>query len=423
MPLDAWTRAACLAFALATLYALAVVAFRLPAWQADHRDAFRIALLLHVNLAVFVWLALTMAGQWARSLGAAAWRWPVVAGVCGTVLLAAAPLAGGVPQMADYFPWLADNLLFTLGFALVSAGTLAQAVQRLCQPVHEGHGDSALRLAAWPAVFAPLAAVTAMLNGADGVDIAWAAGHTLLFAHVAMLCHEWTVHGGGQPRRAVRALSVLVFASAGLALLPCFLAPGTAAFRTAYSWSMIGLLWMPPFYVAFGLRKSGRERQAPVSGFALVISLSLFALGCLLGIAIALDGRPTTLVTAHYHAAVGAVAISRMGMAYRQTGNLAADPLRWPSLRKQLAVYASALVLLTAGLTLAAVEGAPRKTSAAELVAKGAWYRAGMTVAGVGGTLAMVGTTWLLINLLGSGRKNSSARRLSLPHREAPHEL
>ena len=71
-----WTQVACLAFALATLYALAVVAFRLPAWSSDHREAFRVALLLHVNLAVFAWLVITMAGQWARSLGERAWRWP-----------------------------------------------------------------------------------------------------------------------------------------------------------------------------------------------------------------------------------------------------------------------------------------------------------------------------------------------------------
>jgi hypothetical protein len=410
-PTPYWTRAACLAFAFATLYALAVVALRLPAWQADHREAFRIALLLHVNLAVFVWLALTMAGQWARSLGERAWRWPLAAGIAGTVLLAASPLAGGRPVMADYFPWLQGNPLFALGLGLVCAGTLGMAVQRLA--LASGPGHAALRLAAWPPIFAAAAAATTLLAGGSGVDVAWAAGHTLLFAHVAMLCHEWTVHGNGDAARATRAVRVLVAASALLAVLPLAFAPGSPGFRFAYTASMMAILWLPPVYVALGLRRNPARvagvATRPVSRLALALSMPLFALGAALGVAIALAGTPTTLITAHYHAAMGAVAISRMGMAYLHTGALALDTARWPALRRQLAVYASALVLLTAGLAIAAVEGAPRKTSATEFVAKGAWYRAGMSVAGVGGTLALVGTVWLLFNLLGNDRRARKA--------------
>jgi hypothetical protein len=409
-PTPYWTRAACLAFAFATLYALAVVALRLPAWQADHREAFRVALLLHVNLAVFVWLALTMAGQWARSLGSRAWRWPLAAGIAGTVLLAGSPLAGGTPVMADYFPWLGGNPLFALGFGLVCAGTLGMAAQRLCIPAGPGH--AALRLAAWPAVLAAAAAAATALVGGNGTDLAWAAGHTLLFAHVAMLCHEWTVQGNGDATRSTRAVRWLVAASVLLAAMPLAFAPGSSGFRTGYSMSMIGALWLPPVYVALGLRSGAVRSARPVSRFALALSLPLFALGAALGAAIAWSGTPTTLITAHYHAAVGAVAISRMGMAYLHTGALALDAARWPAVRNQLAVYASALVLLTAGLAIAAVEGAPRKTSASEFVAKGPWYRAGMSVAGVGGTLALVGTVWLLVNLLGHERR---ARKVAGP--------
>ena len=57
------------------------------------------------------------------------------------------------------------------------------------------------------------------------------------------------------------------------------------------------------------------------------------------------------------------------------------------------------------GLALAAVEAAPRKTSAAETVAKGPYFRTGMAVSGVGGLLAMVGATWLVLNLCWPGSR------------------
>ena len=64
-PPRAWTLVACLAFVFATAYAVAVVLFRLPFFLGDHGHRFRVALVLHVELAVFFWLMATMAAQWA----------------------------------------------------------------------------------------------------------------------------------------------------------------------------------------------------------------------------------------------------------------------------------------------------------------------------------------------------------------------
>lgn len=408
-PLWAWTQAACLAFAFATAYAIAVVFLRLPLAGLEHRDLFRVALALHVELAVFVWLSLTMAGQWASSIGTIAWRWPVVLSVAGTAMLALSPLAGGNAVMADYFPWLANNRAFSVAFGLVSLGVLSVAVQRLW--LRASLEDSALRLVAWIFLCALGAALTtAVSDHASGLDIAWAAGHTLLFAHVAMLSHEWTVHGQGDPRRALMAVRALLVVSVCMVLLPFVFTPGSPAFHGAYTLTMSGFLWLPPLWVALGLRGRQADAGAPASRLALNLSITFFLLGILLGALISATSVATTLVTAHYHAAVGAVALSRMGMAYRgmrlmtQMPGVQPVPLRWPAVRGQLLTYAAALLFLIGGLSLASVEGAPRKTSAGELSVKGPWYRAGMMVSGVGGTLAMVGTVWLLFNLLAAGK-------------------
>ena len=56
-----WTLTACLAFTFAMAYAIAVVIFRLPGQGFGNGHLFRIALALHVELAVFFWLIIPLA--------------------------------------------------------------------------------------------------------------------------------------------------------------------------------------------------------------------------------------------------------------------------------------------------------------------------------------------------------------------------
>ena len=95
----------------------------------------------------------------------------------------------------------------------------------------------------------------------------------------------------------------------------------------------------------------------------------------------------------------------------------AADTLGfgWPSvkaMRRQLLIYTTALFLLFSGLVLGAVDAAPRKTSAGELVTKGPYFKAGMSISGVGGLFAIAGSIWLLVNILSpSGSRGGRERR------------
>jgi hypothetical protein len=118
---------------------------------------------------------------------------------------------------------------------------------------------------------------------------------------------------------------------------------------------------------------------------------------------------PTTLITAHYHAAVGAVVVSRMGMTYLAASELALAVTSVRAANRQIGAYALGLLLLSGGLVLAATENAPRKTSAAATTDKGMYYRAGMAVSGGGGVLAMIGAVWLVVNLT---RRSPARKRL-----------
>jgi cytochrome c oxidase subunit I len=395
-PPRAWTLVACLAFIFATLYAIAVVIFRLPFFSGEHGHLFRIALALHVELAVFFWLMATMAGQWAAARGAAASRWPAPLAAAGTILLALSPLAGGVPLMADYFPWLSDNLLFSGGFSLFCCAVLAAGVDVLrAPPVECWRG---VELAAWPTFAAATIVIVELLNGAaHWAEIAWGAGHVLLFAHVVILCRDWSALSGlRQPRAVLVALAVI---GASLVLIPLIFVPGTLGHRHVFTFAMTWLLWPLPIAVGawtcFRLWSDGS--RAGLARLGIGISFALLVLGCLLGAAIVGE---TTLVTAHYHAAVGAVAISRMSVAYLSAAETALAVPGWSAMRRQLVAYTVGLALLAGGLVIASIEGAPRKTSAGELTVKGPYFKAGMSISGFGGLAAMLGAGWLVLNLV-----------------------
>ena len=275
---NAWLALSGIALGLATLYALAVVTFRLPVFSGDNRLLFRTALVLHVELAVFVWLMTTMAARWsALPAHRTGWLPPGIA-AAGTFLLAMSPLAGGTPVMLDYFPILADNRLFILGFGLICAGILLAALTALWSSA----SDDTSRAAAWATLMALLAALTTYLHPAAGIaDIAWAAGHTLLFAHVIMLIGEWPRHAGVPlPAKGTRWL---VVSATLLPWIPLAAPPGSPLFLSLYSQSMILLLWPPALWVIVRLAVSSNVAAPPFGRLTLTLSMSFFVVCCLLG--------------------------------------------------------------------------------------------------------------------------------------------
>jgi len=416
-----WIGLSCIAFLLATAYAIAVVVYRLPALGRDNPSGFRTALALHVELAVFFWLMSSMAGQWiagARHRGNGT-RLPEIA-FLGTLILALSPLAGGTPQMVDYFPWLSGNPLFSLGFALFCTAVgvaAAQAAWRwLTQqetPGWQGVGGSAV-----PALAAAGCLLGDLANGArDLSTLAWGCGHVLLFAHVTMLSWEWRRLTGTDTVLTRAATRWLLACALVLAATSWIVPPESPEHRQVFTWAMTWLLWPPVLGILasafWKLHRNGGRAPA-----GLLISAALMAAGLALGAAI--DGA-TTLVTAHYHATMGAVAISRMAFLYTAPRTLNWRRPEAGSARRQLACYGMGLALLAAGLAIAALEHAPRKTAATELTVHGPAYRLGMSISGLGGLFAMAGSLWLVINLTGGRPKRQCSHAVVENRRQKCH--
>lgn len=413
----AWTAVACMAFLFATAYAIAVVFFRLPIPGIEGPHYFRVALALHVELAVYFWLMASLASAWSAAALAAdggAQRTdlllPGLAGV-GTLLVAFSPIAGGTPRMADYFPWLVGNHWFLVGFVIFSSAVLlsALAVGLRVLAGRERPRWQGIGLTALPVLAAAASVVTGWLAGAHSLEaLAWAGGHTLLFAHVATMCWEWfrMSRTDRAPRSSVEPAVLWSLAGVGalLPLIPFVYPPGSPGFATAYTASMTWLLWPPALVAGVCVlrRLFSGEAQSPLADSVvpralIVIAFLFFLIGNLLG---AMIEGSTTLVTAHYHAAIGAVALTRMAMAYFAADTLAIGSPTVRAVRRQLAAYAMALFLLFGGLTVGAIDEAPRKTSAGELVEKGPYFKIGMSISGVGGLFAIAGSLWLVLNLM-----------------------
>lgn len=410
-----WIGLSCLAFLIATAYAIAVVVYRLPALGRDNPTGFRTALALHVELAVFFWLMSSMAGQWIagarhRDRESGRLRLPDLA-LLGTLILALSPVAGGTPQMVDYFPWLSGNPWFSFGFTLFCTTMGIAAMQSAWRWLtrREGSGWQGVGSSAVPVLAAASCLLGDLANGArDLATLAWGCGHVLLFAHVTMLSWEWLRLTGTDTALTRWSMRWLIAGALLLATTPWIVSPGSAEHRQVFTWAMTWLLWPPLLGVlASAFWKLRQAGERPPVGLA--ISAALMATGLALGAVI--DGA-TTLVTAHYHATMGAVAISRMAFLYTFPGTLSWRHPGPRAAKRQLACYGIGLTFLAAGLAIAALEQAPRKTAATELTIHGPAYRLGMAVSGVGGLFAMAGSLWLVINLGGG-----------LPRRQSSHPV
>ncbi len=427
----AWLALAIAAFALSALFAVGLVAARTPflAFLGFGGASFRAALVSHVDLALLVWFLAFAAARWQAELGGAApaLRWAGFGlAAAGTLLIGAAPFTGAAPLLANYFPALAHPLFFAgvtwfvAGIALVAlacARGLPAALGRGGDPARLGVALSLLPLAA--------AGLSVLLAGLPQAPVAqwdtagyeaavWGAGHLAQFVYVLLMMSAWwrmAAAGGARPgsrRLAVLALWLTALPAAAAPALHWVYGGEPMALRRAFTLLMTWGLWPGPLTMALVCAWLSLRRDADaVARTALWLSLLLFLAGCAFG---ALIQRDSTLVPAHYHCTIGAVTVAFMGWIY-----VLAPALGWSAAPGralgQLRSYAAGLALLAAGLAGSALANAPRKTAHAELLAPGGGYLAAMSLAGIGGLLAVVGAAWFVVNVVRAAWPRAAPRR------------
>lgn len=423
-----WLLLALGALALSTLCAVLLIVARTP-WLgalAMSGDLFGRALVLHVSLAVVVWFLACAAAFWTLAAGTAAnvARWTLLAlsafGLAAMVLSmffgTAQPVLANYVPVLDHPVFLAGLALFIAGVALSGAASLPGLLRRLNEgPVWRLGAllsmlAAAVALGAWVAAMAMDAVPTTQ---ARFELLAWGPGHVLQFVHVILLMSVWIILGEqvlGQaiaPPRWLRGL--LWLAAAPLLAVPViyFSYPiNSFGFRRAFTLLMALGVWPAAVLLALRLllqlkRAAGRTVWQTPHGAALLLSLLLFLLGCVLGALIQSD---STMVPAHYHGTVGAVTLAYMALGYRLLPAFGVPLRAGALLRWQPLMYGSGLVILALALAWSGALGVPRKTLHVDVMLQYPAYFAAMGLAGLGGLLAIFGAALFVLNVLRSLR-------------------
>lgn len=413
-PALAWLGLALAALAVSGVFAALLVGMRAPGLSGLLPPAlFPAALALHVNLAFVVWF-LAMAGTFfslRRRPRPAVDRAAFALAAGGALALVASALAGGRAVMNNYLPVL-GNPLFGAALVVFFAGVaLAAAATLLDRPAL----DEPERLGTWLAAGTTLLAVSALAASftllPEGLGetarweaVFWAGGHLLQFTHTVLLLTTWLALGrasgvlAGPPGRLAGALLLL-------AALPALLGPIGFAFpldspghRSFHTTLMRWGTW-PAVPGVLALLVSGWARHRPSDAgtrplrIVLALSATIFALGLVVGAFIRSD---SLLVTAHYHATVGAVTLAYMGWARLLAGRLGIGCAAPRVALVQAAVFGGGLLLLVGGLAASGANGLPRKTPEALYASQGWAQTTSLSLVAGGGLVAVAGVAIFL---------------------------
>jgi hypothetical protein len=304
-----WLLLALSALAISTVCAVLLIVARVP-WSGTHSglgDLFGRALVLHVSLAVVVWFLACATAVWTLASGASATRarWTALALAVSGLVAMVFPLFlnAAQPVLANYVPVL-NHPVFLVGLALFAIGVGLSGGLSVPQLWRNAPHTAVWHLGAQLSIGVVGVALTAMLvtiaqvGGQAGFArfelLAWGPGHILQFVHVILLMSVWTVLAdqvlAGRtiaPRRWLAALLVLGAAPAlGVPFIYSSYAIDSAEFRRAFTLLMAWGIWPAATVLALRLLlqivKARREVWQSTHAPALVLSLSLFLIGCVL---------------------------------------------------------------------------------------------------------------------------------------------
>jgi len=202
----------------AGVFSILLVLARTPVIQkiTPFIDFFRIALVVHVDLSVLIWL-LSIAGvMWSLSSSRDLPGWDRLSfwlAAAGTVIVIIAPFAGAAdPLMNNYVPLLRHPLFYT-GLGLFTAGIGSHLVRSaITRSGLKGalDGTAALQFGITLAAVTTAAAIAAFIASWAGTPrtmdgavyfefLFWGGGHVLQFTHTLLMMVAWVVlaHASG----------------------------------------------------------------------------------------------------------------------------------------------------------------------------------------------------------------------------------
>ncbi len=425
----AWLLLGLAALVGAGLFSLLLVLARTPAIQEviPLVDFFRVALVIHVNLSVLIWL-LSIAGVfWSLACRSDAPRWDRCSfwlAALGTAIVTLSPVLGASdPLMNNYVPIL-RHPVFYVGLGLFTTGIFMHLLR--CGLDHNRRrtknaglldGAAALRVGIRLSALVTAAAVLAFLASMAGIPaqmggeayfefLFWGGGHILQFTHTLLMMVAWIIltSAGGyrfilSPRLTVVFLILLalpVLTVPFLYLAHEVISPGH---RLAFTELMkFGGLSCIPLGLAVAAsicrRPEFRNDEAVFLRSALWSSALLFATGGVLGFMISgLD----IVIPAHYHGSTVGVTIAFMGICYYLMPRLGYGPVPRKLATWQPMLYGGGQLLHITGLAWSGGYGVQRKTAGLEQGVDRLGEIAGMGLMGLGGLISVIGGLLFLI--------------------------
>ena len=424
----AWLMLGLVALLGAGIFSILLVLARTPAVQkiTPFIDFFRVALVVHVDLSVLIWLLSVAGVLWSLSSSRDLRLWDRISfllAAAGTAIVIISPFAGASdPLMNNYVPLLRHPLFYT-GLILFTAGIgshlLRSAVTR------SGlrgalDGTTALQFGITLAAVTTAAAIAAFIASWAGTPrsmdgavyfefLFWGGGHVLQFAHTLLMMVAWVVlaHASGcrfelTPRLTMAFMVIMalpVITVPFLYIAHDIVSPGhRLAFTELMKYG--GLSCLPLGLAVFvSLLKAGRARdlegvEARYLRSALISSMGLFAVGGVLGFMITgLD----IVIPAHYHGSIVGVTIAFMGLSYYLLPRLGFSELPPRMASWQPYLYGIGQLFHIIGLAWSGGYGVQRKTAGLAQGLDRLGEVAGMGLMGLGGLISVIGGFLFLV--------------------------
>lgn len=421
-----WLAVAVGSLILAGFFAAFLVVGRAPFFGALTADPlfFRRCLVVHVDLSLVVWFYAFVAGLFllvpprgAPSRISRGSVWVAVAGVL--LLVLAAGMRDAAPVLSNYIPMI-DHPLFAAGLVVFGLGVAASFLDRRLLPGEGARApvleipaaaQSGLRASALAFLLALLTFAAGWLGTPAGLapqayyeNLFWGGGHVLQFASVLAMLAVWLILLTPVLGRSPVGARVGALLS-GLLIAPLLLAPllaldgtTTSLYRTGFTrlmqWGVFPVVsvFLAACLVALVRGARAGTLQRPLSDLRVVgfgASAALTITGFVLG---AFIRGSTTMVPAHYHAAIGAVTVAFMTVTFVLLEPLGM-PLRGPRARRlarlQPLLFGAGQLLFALGFGFAGAHGMGRKVYGAEQHIRTASESAGLGLMGFGGFVAI----------------------------------
>lgn len=420
----AWLLLGLASLVAAGLFSLLLVLARTPAIQEwlPLIDFFRVALVVHVDLSVLIWL-LSMAGVlWALSTDRDLPLWDRVSfwmAAGGTAIVVISPFVGAAdPLMNNYVPILRHPVFYTgLGMFMVgilshllrSAVTFTGLTTHLDGPAALQVGTKLAALTAAVAIAAFIASLYSIPGSMEGQAyfefLFWGSGHVIQFTHTLLMMVAWVLLASNSgcrfnltPRLTLTfflLMALPVITVPFLYLAHDVISPGhRLAFTELMKYGGLSSLPLGLAVVA-SLWKADRPLgEGRYLRSALVSSISLFLTGGLLGFMIAgLD----IVIPAHYHGSTVGVTIAFMGMCYYLLPRLGFGEIPPRLAFWQPIIYSSGQLLHIFGLAWTGGYGVQRKTAGLAQGLEQFSQVAGMGLMGLGGLISVIGGLLFLV--------------------------